>query len=568
MKFSKFRIKNYKGISDEIEIDLSKKSLIPIIGVNECGKTTILNAICAFDFYNDSLNNKIKHLNDVKNLFQINTKSAELTSEMYIEYSDLKDIISDYFEKLSEEDRIKRRKTIQIDQKKYDSKVIITRFINDENDNYYKLIEPKFNLNDDEHNDLCEEILINLPFILYFDDFRDSFPEEIEIPESSDVKFKNEWIDHIEELFQKANSDYSVYKLKDYGDRQLKSILSDVSRYLNRRLTEEWSNFQLDQKDSLSISISLRPVFEKPFVSNGSDLPSVSNNIKYFLKFEISEKDKEGNERFFYIRDRSKGFYWFFNFVIKLEFNPKRNGSEDNAIYLLDEPGSYLHPGAQNKLCKKLQELSNENKVLYCTHSHYLLDPETIPLTHLQIANKNQNGSISITPFHSYKNENRGLESSFQTIYDALQVKPFMLDVNNSKVIIVEGIYDYYSINLFNTDDNLIILPGKSADSLLNLISIVIGFKLDYRVVWDGDKEGNENYEKAIRYFGEIESQLKFTTYSKCVAAKVRILQDLFKGSDLVMIREKLELDSKSSFEKTIASLYFHKKRNHSVHFS
>ena len=54
MKYLKFRIKNYRAIKD-LEIDLEKNSLIPIIGINECGKTTILKAIFAFDWVNDNL---------------------------------------------------------------------------------------------------------------------------------------------------------------------------------------------------------------------------------------------------------------------------------------------------------------------------------------------------------------------------------------------------------------------------------------------------------------------------------------------------------------------------------
>ena len=39
MKYTSFKINNYRAISDEIEININKHSLIPIIGVNECGKT-------------------------------------------------------------------------------------------------------------------------------------------------------------------------------------------------------------------------------------------------------------------------------------------------------------------------------------------------------------------------------------------------------------------------------------------------------------------------------------------------------------------------------------------------
>lgn len=54
MKYLSFTITNYRGISEPLTIDLQKSSLVPLIGINECGKTTILQAIYCFDYINDS----------------------------------------------------------------------------------------------------------------------------------------------------------------------------------------------------------------------------------------------------------------------------------------------------------------------------------------------------------------------------------------------------------------------------------------------------------------------------------------------------------------------------------
>ncbi len=549
MKYSKFIIKNYKGISQELEIDLSKKSLVPIIGVNECGKTTILNAICAFDYFNDDINDKVRHLTDVKNLYKINKDPAEIVAEINISAEDLKEIIKKYYKGLSEDVKKNRRKNITIN-KAFKSKVVISRTIENENDYTYTLIEPKFSLSEEEHEDICVCIISNLPYILYFDDFRDSFPEEIEIPESEPESDSNNWLDYIERLFEKTNEDYSVYDLQELENRQRRSVLSDVTKKLNETLIKEWTNFNLDDNDPLSISI----IYEEKDIPNALGRP---NKKRSFLKFEIIERDIENNERFFYVRDRSKGFYWFFNFVMKLEFNHRRMGSDYDAIYLLDEPGSYLHPYAQTKLCKKLKELSETNKVLFCTHSHYLLNPEIIPLSNIQITAKNSDGNIQLVPYHSYHSTSKTQENSFQTIYDALQLRPFLLDISIKNIVLVEGIYDYYSFSLFQTNSAFNFLPGKSAKSLIDLISMMIGFRIDYRVVWDNDDEGNEFYKKAIRYFGEEQAKNRFFTLETRSKKHKRIIQDLFEGTDILLIKEKLKLDKSTSFEKMIAALFF-----------
>ena len=55
MKYTKFTLKDYKAIAGELEIDI-RKSLLPVIGINESGKTSILWGIFAFDSNNDWTN--------------------------------------------------------------------------------------------------------------------------------------------------------------------------------------------------------------------------------------------------------------------------------------------------------------------------------------------------------------------------------------------------------------------------------------------------------------------------------------------------------------------------------
>ena len=68
MRYKNFKIKNYKAISKELTIDLSPR-LIPLIGINECGKTTILQAIFCFDEENDDLYEG-SHISNRFNLYE------------------------------------------------------------------------------------------------------------------------------------------------------------------------------------------------------------------------------------------------------------------------------------------------------------------------------------------------------------------------------------------------------------------------------------------------------------------------------------------------------------------
>ena len=83
MRYKKIRIKNYKAISD-LTLDFSTRSLIPLIGLNETGKSSILEAIFAFDESNDALNEG-KHVsyNDIKNKYGDERRTSIGFDELY-----------------------------------------------------------------------------------------------------------------------------------------------------------------------------------------------------------------------------------------------------------------------------------------------------------------------------------------------------------------------------------------------------------------------------------------------------------------------------------------------------
>jgi len=248
---------------------------------------------------------------------------------------------------------------------------------------------------------------------------------------------------------------------------------------------------------------------------------------------------------------------------MKLEFNPKIAGSSGyDSIYLLDEPGSYLHASAQRKLCQKLRDLSKDNKVLYCTHSQYLLAPDIIPLNSIKIAEKDGHGKIGLCSIHDYKGTFATKKTTFQPLIDALQVNPFIADFNKDKVLIVEGICDRYAIDMLKGDYDIKILPAVNADSAIYLISLMIAWQVNYRVLWDNDKEGRKSKEKAVEYFGANESNERFVLLPKHGVGEKTILQDLFCGQDIKMIKDSLGIPKNTSFAKTITNLYYSSKRN------
>jgi len=540
MKYKKFTIKNYRAIEGPLEIDVHKNSLIPIIGVNECGKTTILHALLTFDHFNDDLNRSGRHLQDVENLYTAAPKVPEIAAEIEITKEEIKKLLRS-LSKNNENLSTAVLRRYQNVRAPLEDSIWIKRNLKTRE---YSLEGIKSFNNPKVNHALSNEIISKLPFILYFDDFQDSIPERIEIHD--DESDESDWLAILDTLFSKTDSNYSVYNLASKEVRQRKTIISKVERKLNKTLIDEWRNFRLDDSNALEISIE----YEEE---------EHGDSVRSYLKFDIVETDASGDKHYFFVRDRSKGFYWFFNFVMKLEFNPKvveTDGVE--ALYVLDEPGSYLHYLAQERLCIKLRQLSQNNHVIYCTHSHHLLNPEVIPLNLVRIAEKDGHGRISLVSIYEHQGTITDNRAAYQPLLDALQVRPFAVDIAQDMVVIVEGMMDYYLLELFKRDSKFRVLPSVGADSMKFYISVMIAWRVPYRALWDNDDRGRAALEDAIGDFGtEVSAGRFFLIPLPGNRSRKRVIQDLIDGNDVKSIRSQLELPANTGIHKTIASLFY-----------
>jgi len=74
--------------------------------------------------------------------------------------------------------------------------------------------------------------------------------------------------------------------------------------------------------------------------------------------------------------DRSAGFIWFFSFLVSFSQIKKDQG---NVIILLDEPGLNLHGRAQADLLRYIEEkLMPDHQVIFTTHSPFMVPPNRL----------------------------------------------------------------------------------------------------------------------------------------------------------------------------------------------
>jgi hypothetical protein len=111
-------------------------------------------------------------------------------------------------------------------------------------------------------------------------------------------------------------------------------------------------------------------------------------------------------------------------------------------------------------------------------------------------------------------------------------------------------------------DHNIKFLPAVNADSIKYFVSIAIAWRVKYVAMWDNDTEGKKESVKAQEFFGENESKKFLLLPSENPRKKSFILQDLFAGGDMKMIKQELGIPPNTSFEKTILMFYFSDKKN------
>ena len=587
MFYKNFTILNYKAI-DCIKIDLNSINLIPIIGLNETGKSSILEAIALFDY-----KNKYKNYSEIKNKFlnkelpiqilseismeNIQNFNIDELTEIYIK-KEIKIIINSIsisssvflFDETNEEyvfqnldDLFEKIKTIfeQLFNEITKSKnFLLTRIIIEEGDYYYSDIskiqekEIIFNYMGNDIKFLVEEFKIKqyffryivdtLPKIIYINDFNDKVPRNINIEE-------REWFNYIDEMFKK-HTDINIEKFEKLLDKEQRTKLSKVSKKLNRNLLLKW--------EELHKNSQIKEDFENSEISLNYKDKYFTFSIADNRKIVIDEDgDKERETIHFDIDQRSKGFQWFFSFFIKLYYNFQHTDEEYQSIILLDEPGVYLHSDFQKELLNILKKVSNNNKVIYCTHLENLVNPNIIPIKTIKIATR-ENENIELKNYFEFSNNSRNL-GDMTPLINALKLNSYPYNYFDKKILLVEGMTEVIFFKLLQEkkllDKEIVIIPLGGASQISTLVSLISGLSKKYVLLLDSDNEGKKAYEKNKNMFGEYEA--KNWILQKFENQEKNSLEDLYNENIRNILKEDIDY-SEFNIKSIVINFYYESK--------
>ena len=219
------------------------------------------------------------------------------------------------------------------------------------------------------------------------------------------------------------------------------------------------------------------------------------------------------------LESRSKGFQWFFSFYL-LFLVESEEGHKD-AVLLLDEPGLHLHPTAQQELISFFEKLSEDNPLIYTTHSPFLIDGEHIHRVRPVTEDETGHSRISID----------GWPKDRETIFPLQAAAGYAMVrglFQHKKNVLVEGMADYlylHSLNLHcrtlgrqSLPDDIYITPCGGTKNVGYIASLFLGQKVRPVILLDGDDAGRarrdslmkelyESNEKAVLMLGDVLSQ-------------------------------------------------------------
>lgn len=195
------------------------------------------------------------------------------------------------------------------------------------------------------------------------------------------------------------------------------------------------------------------------------------------------------------LSERSNGLRWYLKMYIDMM---KRVGMERPIVYVMDEPGIYLHINAQDELRQLLIEKAAESQIIYTTHSPYMIDKNFGCLRSITKTEKDGFSFIQNSLYSSTYSQHNSLDT-LSPIAAALGMDIRLTPgLSPQKLnVIVEGITDQIylqtMIKKLDFDDSKIhIIPSTGAENIKHLCSILLGWGFRFVALFDYDNEGKK----------------------------------------------------------------------------
>jgi len=494
MKLKEVTIHKYKSFESKQKFELENDITI-LVGMNESGKTSALEAIaktnyfqndesfefnathdyprkdkkrmekngenpeaitCTYEIDNDlsqSIEKKMGKGILKSTIFSITTKydnrrtiSISVDTKKFIEFKTKElNIASDTLtEKLL---KVKNNTDLDAVQKEYKDETYITAI-----KSLVPYFENKNNWSNDPIGEYVYRILVapKIPKFLYYDEYY-SLPSRISIEKLNAKSLEDKEYKTAKALFELAdiNTD-DIVKATSFED--FIAELEATEAIISEELFKYW---QTNKNLSIAFQIDKVEATEKRTVPNTYNQQTVTDVkiVEHILDIRVKNKGVS-----LPLKNRSKGFNWFFSFLVW--FKKIQEDQNSNYILLLDEPGLNLHASAQADLLRFLEDLSQNYQIIYTTHSPFMISSNK--LQRVRTILETDKGSI-ISDSVQEKDPNTLFPLQAALGYDIAQ-NLFI----SKKNLLVEGVSDLIILTALSG-----ILESENRDGLRNDVTIV-----------------------------------------------------------------------------------------------
>lgn len=550
MRISSVIINNYKSIGTQKNTLLLEDDVTALIGKNDSGKSNVLEILGAISFSHYILDDFYKFNNgslDEELSLVVELKFTQNEIELLKEYKDIKsDITYFYFSKYREIEfkggysRLFNEDIELIKSINYLKSELMLYL----HENYYDSMDSEFFSEVAKYVGILENIdntiwvkykktLNKLLYILnsYEGDYicvseEDDFSDNIQMDDKPNMIYDEKrytLIRHLEIVKSKIRKKYSLlpilYHRKNEEELQSEYQLEEVKKQIKDRRGALYKFLLASEINTQEFLLAMEN-------DDHNQLELFRNKIKEKVKYNIQKRFNEfyceeyvqikisfkhdfikilvkTNEVTTNISERSNGLKWYLNLFIDILAN---NIKDTNVIYLLDEPGVYLHVNAQRELLRLFYDLcKNNNQVVYSTHSPYMIDSNNI--INIRAIEKDEKGNTNI--YNTAYDNKLNSVSKRETLSPLVQAigadLRFNIGPQGEKLnIVTEGITDYmyYTAMLyyFNVPEEKMpyIIPAVGAGNVNVIVSILIGWGCDFKVILDYDKAGFVECDKLI----------------------------------------------------------------------
>lgn len=144
--------------------------------------------------------------------------------------------------------------------------------------------------------------------------------------------------------------------MSDEGYEAAKAKLEAIGLNITQKIFEFWK-----QNQELDVEFDLK--------TDAKDSAPFNSGVNLYIRIK---NRRHGVTVPF--DQRSKGFIWFFSFLVWFDAVQSRASTNDALVLLLDEPGLNLHALAQADFLAYIRELSKQHQIIYTTHSPFMVD--------------------------------------------------------------------------------------------------------------------------------------------------------------------------------------------------